>query len=146
MILRNGTYPGGIDLGPARNPFQVGSGTSRVHRQRSRVAAQLYAKRVGARADSNLVALAAAVVRQAIADASDGSINVGDVAAMADVYRLAQGLDDKPAPLDDIRAWLREDAERFLQDLGLPAQVDRTAIDDAYQSLLTHLQHEPIAA
>lgn len=148
MILRNGTHPGGIDLGPARNSFRVGTGTSMMGRRRSQIAAQLYAKRTSVKTDASLLALAAAAVRRAIKDARAGDLPSGELGDMIETYRLACGLGpSEPIPLSAVRDWLREDAETFLRDLGIPAdRLDPVEVDDAFTGLINHLQREPEAA
>lgn len=143
MILRNGANPGGIDLGPARNSFSVGAGLT-VNRQKYRVAAQMYARRTSVKADPSLLAMAAAVVRRAIADARAGTLSPNDLRDMTDLYLTAHDLDGGTAvSLDDVREWLRVDAARFLSELDVPETEDSRDLDEAYTVLLNRLQREP---
>lgn len=148
MILRNGSHPGGIDLGPARNSFQVGTGAGHASQRRSRIAAQLYARRTTTKTDPSLLALAAATVRRAIKDARSGSLPVGELGDMLDVYRVACAIpDNEPVSLDAVHEWLRSSAESFLRDMGIPGErVDVDEMDDAFTGLINYLQREPEAA
>ena len=142
LILRNSEHPRGIDLGPARNSFDIGKGTRQ--QAKYRVAARLYSNPRQRRKEPEFIALIGAIASQAIADARAGRFATADIAEMVPAYRHVQGLSDSdPVDLEDVADWLRKDATDWLADLGVRVDVDERELADAKNSLLSFLQREP---
>jgi hypothetical protein len=146
MILRDSQHPKGLDCGDAQNLFRVrGGGLASRDRYKSRIAQALFCPPARRGPDPRYLALAAAQIRQAIADAQQGIISPTELDQVGAAYRLAHGIDvGTPVLRSDIRDWLRREAAAWLADQGIAA--DRAQLDAAYSGLMTSLRHEPEAA
>lgn len=143
MILRNSQNPRGVDLGPAQNPFAVGTGGG--SRLAHRIANQLYSNPRRHRREPEFVALIAGIANQAILDARAGRFATEDVVSMLPAYRNAAGLSETdPVDLETAADWLRTDAAEWLADFGIRLDVDQRDLNDAKNALLSELQREPV--